>query len=148
MPGLANMHVHLNFRGAARGAQDDWAAFFLALRRSIRDGSVGGLQIYTTGAPTDGSPPIRPCGANTESSSVCVPSNNFAQPSWRARTKFDCVPGFAVHEGLQNPVEGGLSRNSCSSVYVGFGRPSGKPDGTRPGRLRSLLLSPASRPID
>jgi len=87
MPGLADMHVHLNIRGLAGyvnnnefntlfiangvttvrnmwGSQD-----ILALRRSIEEGSVLGPQIYTTGPLTDGSPPIRPSSRVVKSAS-------------------------------------------------------------------------------
>jgi imidazolonepropionase-like amidohydrolase len=77
MPGLADMHVHLNIRGPAGLLKnEDYAVLFLAngvttvrnmwgnadilaFRRSIDRGEVAGPQIYTTGPLTDGSPPIR-----------------------------------------------------------------------------------------
>jgi imidazolonepropionase-like amidohydrolase len=78
MPGLADMHVHLNIRGPAGLLKnEDYAVLLLAngvttvrnmwgsedilaFRRSIDSGKVAGPQIYTTGPITDGSPPIRP----------------------------------------------------------------------------------------
>lgn len=78
MPGLADMHVHLNIRGAAGLLKNqDYAVLFLAngvtavrnmwgnadvlaFRRSIDSGAVVGPLIYTTGPVTDGNPPIRP----------------------------------------------------------------------------------------
>jgi imidazolonepropionase-like amidohydrolase len=78
MPGLADMHVHLNIRGAVGLLKnEDYAMLFLAngvttvrnmwgnadilaFRRAINSGAVLGPQIYTTGPVTDGNPPIRP----------------------------------------------------------------------------------------
>lgn len=78
MPGLADMHVHLNIRGPAGLLKnEEFAALFLAngvttvrnmwgnpdilnFRRSINTGAVPGPQIYTTGPLTDGSKPIWP----------------------------------------------------------------------------------------
>lgn len=78
MPGLADMHVHLNIRGQAGLLKnEEFALLFLAngvttvrnmwgnsdilaLRRSIDEGAIVGPRIYTTGPLTDGSPPVRP----------------------------------------------------------------------------------------
>jgi len=78
MPGLADMHVHLNVRGPAGILQnEDFATLFvangvttvrnmwgdadiLAFRRSVEEGKIVGPQIYTTGPLMDGDPPIRP----------------------------------------------------------------------------------------
>lgn len=90
MPGLADMHVHLNIRGSAGNvSNDEFSTLFiangvttvrnmwgnpdiLALRRSIEQGSVIGPQIYTTGPLTDGSPPIRPSSRIVENVSQAI----------------------------------------------------------------------------
>lgn len=76
MPGLADMHVHLNVRGGdGLVTNEEYATLFiangvttvrnmwgnpdiLAFRRAIEQGSIIGPQIYTTGPLTDGNPPI------------------------------------------------------------------------------------------
>ena len=80
MPGLADMHMHLNVRGAAPQAllpNEDFATLFLAngvttvrnmwgnpevlaFRKAIDEGKIVGPHIYTTGPITDGNPPSGP----------------------------------------------------------------------------------------
>jgi len=78
MPGLADMHVHLNIRGAdGLLKNEDYATLFiangvttvrnmwgnpdvLALRKAIDEGKILGPHIYTTGPITDGNPPVTP----------------------------------------------------------------------------------------
>jgi imidazolonepropionase-like amidohydrolase len=90
MPGLADMHVHLNIRGlAGYVSNNEFSTLFvangittvrnmwgspdiLALRRLIEQGGVLGPQIYTTGPLTDGSPPLRPAGRVVENASQAI----------------------------------------------------------------------------
>lgn len=90
MPGLADMHVHLNVRGSSGllKNEDDATLFIangvttvrnmwgnpdiLAFRQSIERGRVIGPQIYTTGPLTDGSPSIRPLSRVVETVSQGV----------------------------------------------------------------------------
>jgi imidazolonepropionase-like amidohydrolase len=91
MPGLADMHVHLNIGGRANGLlkNGDYATLFiangvttvrnmwgspdiLALRKTIDQGSVIGPRIYTTGPLTDGKPPIRPLSRVVETVAQAV----------------------------------------------------------------------------
>jgi imidazolonepropionase-like amidohydrolase len=90
MPGLADMHVHLNVRGPDGVLKnEDYATLFLAngittvrcmwgnsdiltFRRSIEQGSVIGPQIYTAGPLTDGSPPIWPRSRVVETASQAI----------------------------------------------------------------------------
>ena len=78
MPGLADMHVHLNVRGAAGVLTNEafatlfvangittvrnmWGnADILAFRDDVERGTALGPQIYSTGPLTDGDPPVRP----------------------------------------------------------------------------------------
>jgi len=77
MPGLADMHVHLNVQGPDGILKnEDFATLFLAngvttirnmwgnastlaFRKSIEQGTVLGPHVYTTGPLTDGNPPSR-----------------------------------------------------------------------------------------
>jgi imidazolonepropionase-like amidohydrolase len=90
MPGLADMHVHLNIRGPAGNVSNSefntlfiangittvrnmWGSpDILALRHSIEQGTVLGPQIYTAGPLTDGSPPIRPASRIVENASQAI----------------------------------------------------------------------------
>ncbi len=90
MPGLADMHVHLNIRGPAGNiTNDQFATLFiangvttvrnmwgspeiLALRRSIEQDKVISPRIYTTGPLTDGKPPIRPSSRVVETVSQAI----------------------------------------------------------------------------
>ena len=76
MPGLADMHVHLNVRGpVGLMTNHDYAKLFiangvttvrcmwgnseiLAFRKSVEQGIVLGPRIYATGPLTDGTPPV------------------------------------------------------------------------------------------
>jgi imidazolonepropionase-like amidohydrolase len=79
MPGLADMHVHLNARAAPQALlpNEDFATLFLAngvttvrnmwgnpdvlaFRKAIDEGKIVGPHIYTTGPITDGNPPSGP----------------------------------------------------------------------------------------
>jgi len=77
MPGLADMHVHLNIQGPNGILQnEDYATLFLAngittvrnmwgdastlaFQKSVVRGDIVAPQIYTTGPITDGNPPVR-----------------------------------------------------------------------------------------
>lgn len=90
MPGLADLHVHLNIKGPAGTISNDafntlfvangittvrnmWGSpDILALRRSIAEGRVLGPQVYTTGPLTDGSPPIWPSSRVVENASQAI----------------------------------------------------------------------------
>jgi imidazolonepropionase-like amidohydrolase len=90
MPGLADMHVHLNVLGTdGLLKNEEYATLFvsngvttvrnmwgnpdtLAFRRAIEQGSVIGPQIYTTGPLTDGKPPIRPLSRVVETVSQAI----------------------------------------------------------------------------
>src|SRR5262245_45984104 len=90
MPGLADMHVHLNVQGPRGLMQNaDYATLFiangvttvrnmwgnpdvLAFRRSVESGELLGPQIYTTGALTDGNPPVRPTSRVVDTVSEAV----------------------------------------------------------------------------
>jgi hypothetical protein len=77
MPGLADMHVHMNRGPDGALTYDDYATLFLAngvttvrcmwgtpailaYRKTVDQGSVIGPRIYTTGPLTDGRPPVWP----------------------------------------------------------------------------------------
>jgi imidazolonepropionase-like amidohydrolase len=88
MPGLADMHVHLNVLGTdGLLKNEEYATLFvsngvttvrnmwgnpdtLAFRRAIEQGSV--IEIYTTGPLTDGKPPIRPLSRVVETVSQAI----------------------------------------------------------------------------
>jgi imidazolonepropionase-like amidohydrolase len=90
MPGLADMHVHLNVRGPdGLLKNEEYATLFvsngvttvrnmwgnpdtLAFRKAIEQGGVIGPQIYTTGPLTDGKPPIRPLSRVVETVSQAI----------------------------------------------------------------------------
>ena len=90
MPGLADMHVHLNVHGKdGFPRNEDYATLFLAngvttvrnmwgdasilaFRKSILQGDVIGPQIFTTGPLTDGKPPVRPGSRTVETVAQAV----------------------------------------------------------------------------
>ena len=94
MPGLADMHVHLNIQGTAGNISNDelntlfiangvttvrnmWGSpDILALRHAIEEGKVVGPQIYTTGPLTDGNPPIRRTSRVVESAAQAIEAVN------------------------------------------------------------------------
>jgi imidazolonepropionase-like amidohydrolase len=111
MPGLADMHVHLNRRGSLK--DEDFALLFLAngvttvrsmrgnedfvaFRRSIESGQITGPQIYSTGPITDGSPPVMPASRVVQTPEAAIQAVD--------QDKRDGFDGIKVYNKLATDV--------------------------------------------